>query len=582
MRHPNLGFRVFGHVGRWLAFFRRFVPLAGPFWASEDKWRIRAMLAALVVLTALQIVVATAINLWIQNLFNSLENRDMARFIMLVGVAGLIMLGNIVVTILHLTVKRWLQIGWREWVTGRVQSEWMTGGLHYRVTLFPGEHSNPDGRIAEDIRIATENAIDLAHSLVYTFMLLSSFLTILWTLSGAPRIEIAGHAFVVPGYLVWLAVLYAFVGTAVALRLGLPLVVAQNFRQSTEADFRFGLAHARQNSLQLALLHGERREDRSLRMLFHGAIRSWHLQTRALVSVFYFSSAWWVLSQVIPILVAAPRYIAGAITLGVLMQTAQAFGQVVGAMSWPVDNVGRVADWRASAERVLDLHDALAAVRRGEFPASGEAIGVATGLEPKLILDAFAVAEPDGTPMMAPISAEILSGQRVLIGADSVTGFRLLKALARLWPWGSGRVALPRNGPMYLASRRPYLPPGLLRDVLSYPETSRSFSETALAEALGAAGLRHLVADLDRPAPWEDTLSEDEQHRLGFARILLRRPHWIVLHETLDALAPETRGAMMAALKRACPGAAVVLIGHDPGDGFVTRRIDLSPPARQA
>jgi putative ATP-binding cassette transporter len=294
------------------------------------------------------------------------------------------------------------------------------------------------------------------------------------------------------------------------------------------------------------------------------------------VNLFYFSSSWWVLSQVFPILVASPRYLAGTITLGVLMQTAQAFQQVVGAMSWPVDNVSRVAEWRASVERVLNLHDALGMVERGEPGESSDGIWIETAPHAKLVFDGLVLTEPDGTPMMDPLSAEILAGEHVIIPVDSTLGFRLLKAMAQLWPWGRGRVALPSNGPVFLSSGRPYLPRGLLRDVLAYPGSPNEFSDSVLAQALERVGLGHLVGDLGRHAPWSDLLSEDEQHLIGVARILLCRPKWIVLHETLDTLAPDARAATMRLLQAECPDAAIIVLGHDPGvEGFAIRRIDV-------
>lgn len=591
MRQSFPRIRIFGRIGRWVAFFRKLGPLAGPYWSSEGKWRVRAMTAALVALTVLQIFIATSINQWIEHLFDSLETRDLDRFLWLVGAAALIIAANIVVTIFHLVVKRWIKIGWRRWLTYRLLGDWMADGLHYKVTLFPGEHTNPDGRIAEDIRFATDNAIDLAHSLLYAILILVSFTAILWNLSGSPEMSLGGVSLYVPGHLVWIAVLYAAVGTVIALRLGLPLIRAQNLRQTTEADFRFGLAYARQHSLQVALLRGEGNEDRSLRALFRSAIRSWNLQTRALVSLFYFTSAWWVLSQVFPILVASPRYIAGAITLGILMQTAQAFQQMVGAMSWPVDNVSAVADWRASVERVLGLSDALDAARRNGTRDEHANIRVERGDAAALVLDRLSLAESDGRAATKPITAVIAPGSRVLVAGDAATGFKLLKALAGLWPWGSGRLALPAGGELFFASRRPYLPLRSLKAIVAYPESPRNFTDADIVRALERVGLGARARELDRRAHWGEILTEDEQRRLGFARILLFRPRWILIQETLDAMTPDSRAAMLRVLAEEAADAAIVVVGQAPDlAAFATHRLDLDagtfsaraavPPAR--
>lgn len=567
-------FWLFDRIGLWLVFFRRLFRVVAPYWNGENRWRVRGMTGALLALTILQIAVATSINAWIEKLFDSLEHRDMNRFLILVGVAALIIVANIAVTIFHLAAKRWIQIGWRQWLTHRLLGEWMTDSLHYRVALFPGEHTNPDGRIAEDIRFTTENAIELAHSLLYAFLIFISFTTILWGLSGVLKLDVAGHSIALPGHLVLIAVIYAAIGTLVAMWLGIPLIKAQNFRQTTEADFRFGLAHTRENSLHVALLRGEGSEERHLRTLFLGAMQSWNLQTRALVGLFYFSSAWWVLSQVFPILVASPRYLAGAITLGILMQTAQAFQQTVGAMSWPVDNVSKLADWRASAERVLDLHDALGVVKRGEVPASGDTIRIQTGLEAKLALNDLVLTEQDGTPIIAPFSTEVLSGQRIQIATDALTALKMMRAMAQLWPWGHGHIVLPRNGPIFFDSQRPYLPRGLLRAMIVYPQAQEQFADTAIAGALDRVGLAHLAGDLDRHAHWDEVLPEDDRYRIAFARILLFRPDWVVFQETFDVLTPATRAAMLRVLATECPQTAIVVIGPTPAlDGFSVHRV---------
>ena len=295
-------------------FFRRFVHLAGAFWQSRLKWRARSLTAMLVALTFAQVLVPVAINQWSLRLFDALEQRAMRTFFLLIGVLVLIIAANALVTTTHLRVKRRLQVEWRSWLTGRVLDEWLSSGRHYHVSFVPGEHDNPDQRIAEDIRISTEYAIDLAHSLLYCILLLVSFTQILWTLSGPPQVELGIASLYLPGHLVWVALIYASVGSAAAVLLGQPLVRAANRRQSEEANFRFGLVRARENALSIALRRGEGEERRQAGELFEGAVRAWNRQTLALSNLFLFSSSWSVLSQAFPVMVAAPRYIAGVIS----------------------------------------------------------------------------------------------------------------------------------------------------------------------------------------------------------------------------------------------------------------------------
>ena len=263
----------------------------------------------------------------------------MQRFEALNGILFLIIVGNVLVTTTHLRVKRRLQVAWRQWLTYRVFREWMSGGRQYLLNLMPGDHDNPDGRIAEDIRITTEAAIDLAHSLFYSLLLIS-FTQILWSLSGPVLTTLGGLEVPFLGHLVWLAVIYSGVGAVVARALGKPLVRAVDRRQTDEANFRFGLVHARENAMAIALLYGETGERRHFRSLFRRVVQAWDGQTWVLTKLMYFSSSWSVLSMAFPFLVAAPRYIAGTITLGMLMQTSQAFGQRTAALFWPIRQSG--------------------------------------------------------------------------------------------------------------------------------------------------------------------------------------------------------------------------------------------------
>ena len=340
-------------------FFLQFIALAGPYWNSKDKAVIRKRALALIVLTIMQIVMAVLINAWSAALFDALEQHSMTGLIEQIGLLVLIFVAGILIISKHLTVKRSLQIGWRSWLTERVSSKWMDRGKQYQVIFMPGEHDNPDGRIAEDIRIVTEEAIQLLHSLFYSFLLLVSFTKILWTLSGTLTFNLAGSEIQIHGHLVWIAILYAVGASILGWWVGRPLVKATNVRQTVEANFRFGLVKARENSLAIALIHGEDNEKERFKTLFQAIAEAYNQQTLAWRNIMMFTSGYSVLSMAFPILVSAPRYVLGYISLGALMQSAQAFQHMASALSWPVDNMAAVANWRASADRVLGLVHAL-------------------------------------------------------------------------------------------------------------------------------------------------------------------------------------------------------------------------------
>ncbi|MFZ5557194.1 MAG: ABC transporter ATP-binding protein/permease [Pseudomonadota bacterium] len=564
-------------------FFRRFCRLAGPYWRSANPVRAFVLTAALVALTVAQVLVPIAINQWSLRLFDAIEQRALGALANLVFALAAIIVANVLVTTTHLRVKRRLQVDWRNWLTGNVLDEWLTAGRHYHVRFMPGEHDNPDQRIAEDIRIATEYAVDLVHSLFYCLLLLASFTWILWGLSGSPHLEIGGANLYLPGHLVWIALLYAATGTVVALLLGRPLVRAANRRQTDEANFRFGLARTRENALAIALRHGEPEERRHAGGLFGGVIHAWDRQTRALAQLFYFSSSWSVLSQAFPVLVAAPRYFAGTITLGVLMQTAQAFQQMIAALSWPIDNIPRLAEWRASAERVLGLTAALQQLRAAPDADSRPAVVTARSKGPSLGFHDVTLSTADGEIVLNDFSAEIARGERVLMCGDRRAAVTLFRAVGGLSPWGSGRIELPADGPIFFMPRRPYMPAGPLRDVLSVETAAEPPGESALHDALVRVGLEHLIPRLDERGEWEQALTAAEKQRLGFARLLLAKPSWIFVNEATDALGPKGEAELLRLVAKALPRATVVAVGCDDppvvdpaGSIFYTRRLHLS------
>lgn len=555
------------------SFTRRFLRFAGGYWAGEKRLAVWLLTTALVVLTVGQVVVPVLINIWSERLFDALEQRSMDRFLTMIGAVGVIILFNIVNAVLHLKVKRRLQLGWRRWLTAKLLEDWLRRGRHHQIAYLAGDHDNPDGRIAEDIRITAEMAIDLGHSLTYCAMLLLSFTNILWMLSGRISVTVLETELSVPGHLLFIALLYAAMGTTIALLIGKPLVDAVNRRQSYEADFRFGLARVRENGQGIALLHGDTAERGRLTRLFEGVTVGWHGQTRALGHMMLFSATYSVLSAAFPILVAAPRYIAGTISLGVLMQTAQAFQQTVGALSWPIDNLARAAEWRASVERVLSLHEALERLDREVCGIDADHIVVERSDEHRgLSFRDVAITDPDGTPLLQAFDLDVRRGDRVLIVGDPAATVRLFRAVAGVWPWGRGRIALPAHTRVFFMPEHPYLPHDTLRAVLTYPGPVGALDDAKAADALTQVGLAHLVGHLDSEDRWDEVLSVPERQRLSFARLLIRRPDWIFLEDATDSLDSRGEAELLELIERTLPAATILTIGNHAGLGAYHQR----------
>ena len=560
---------VLEHCG----FLWRFVLFALPFWSAEHKWMNRGRLALIAALTVVQVAVQVGLNSWSARLYNAVEAKQLDTFLDLISTFVLLLLASIAVFSITLYTKRRLEFAWRVWITKNTLSVWMAQGRHYQLGLIAGEHDdNPDGRIAEDIRVTTESAVELGQALFYCILLFGTFVTVLWTLSGVIHVEIGGTVIPIPGFMVFIALTYSAIGTGLALWAGFPLVGASNLRQTVEANFRFGLARAREYSESIALIGGDTDERTRLQELLRGVRRGWERQTYGLVRIIVFTTAYGVLANPFPLLVAAPRYIMGFISLGTLMQMAQAFSQVTAALAFPVDNLSGIALWRASVERVMALQDAL-----GELQEKLGANRIEVQHEGNsLQLAGVRVMEHDATPVMKEITAEIGPGEHVLIEGNTPICHKLILTVAGLWPWGAGKVTLPAGANIFIASDRPYLPVGALGEAVCYPLTRGECVPDDINSALRRVGLGEWAGRLGVVDSWEHVLSAAQQQRLSFARMLLHRPDWIFLAEATNALDAAAQREMAELLVAELPSTAVVAVGR-PGlfDGFFQRVVHV-------
>jgi putative ATP-binding cassette transporter len=553
-------------------FVWRFILFALPFWSAEHKWMNRGRLALVAALTVAQVAVQAGLNSWSARLYNALERRDLDTFLEQLVTFALLLLASLAVFSTSLYVRRRLQFAWRVWLTRTTLSVWMAEGRHYQLGLIAGDHDNPDGRIAEDIRVTTESAVDLGQSLFYCILLLATFVSVLWRLSGVVHLEIGGMVIAIPGFMVFIALTYSGIGTSMALWAGLPLVGASNLRQTVEANFRFGLARAREYSESIALIRGDADERTHLLDLLRGVRRGWEGQTYGLVRIIVFTTAYSVLAAPFPLLVAAPRYIMGLISLGTLMQMAQAFQQVTAALSFPVDNLSTIALWRASVERVMAVQDALGDLQeklgdnRIELAHEGNALQLA----------GVRVMEHDAVPLMRELTAEIGPGEHVLIQGDTQVCHKLILAVAGLWPWGAGKVTLPMDATLFIAGERPYLPVGALGEAVCYPLTLGVCVPDDIDSALRRVGLGEWAGHLGVVDNWDHVLSAAQQQRLSFARMLLHRPGWILLAEATNALDAPTQREMAELLRAEFPAAAVIAVGRTGlFDGFFQRVLQV-------
>lgn len=556
--------------------------LTRPYWVSEEKWAARGLLAAVVALN----LAAVFMEVWFTRinaeLFDALQDKDQDGFIHALLLFGGLALVFIAVAVYRLYLNQMLQIRWRRWLTGRYLGDWLEDQTYYRLAFARTGTDNPDQRIAEDLRGFVQMTLSLSLGFLTNLVSLVSFLVILWSLSGAVALPWLGIE--LPGYMVWVALAYAVAGTWITHRIGKPLARLSFDQERYEADFRFALVRLRENAESIALQRGEAQEARGFDGRFASVVANWWGLMRTQKRLVWFTSAYGQIAVIFPFLVAAPRYFSGALPLGSLMQTSQAFGQVQGSLSWFIDAYVSLADWHATTSRLTGFRHAVETVRVAGRDNAG--IERTTAADGALRLDGLAPTLPTGGAPLLRADLTVRPGERLLIAGPSGSGkSTILRAIAGIWPFGRGRIALPAagsagspggpNGSMVLP-QKPYLPIGPLRAAVTYPSAPDAFDDEAVREVLDAVGMAAFAERLDEEDHWTQRLSGGEQQRIAIARVLLHSPGWLYLDEATSACDPETEERLYGLLRDRLPGAAIVSIGHRPGlAAFHDRRLTV-------
>ena len=505
---------------------RRIWALLRPYWFAEDRWPGRGLLALVLGLNLGSVLMTVLLAQWNRRFYDALQGKDYLAFLSLLGWFTALAASYIVLVVFALYFAQMLQIRWRRWLTDRYIRDWLAGRAYYLLQLAPSHVENPEQRIQDDINIVANLTLDLLTGVLNAVMTLASFLVMLWTLSGTLRVPVAGIVLAIPGYMVWAAVVYAAAGTIATHLVGRRLIGINFDLQRADADFRFRMIRIRENAESVALYGGEADEQEQLRISFGQIWRTWWRLMKAQRRLTFFTAGYGQAATIFPVLVAAPRFFSGAISLGGLTQTAFAFGQVQSALSWFVDAYPRIAQWTASVNRLIGFEEEL--VRAKQLPTAAGAIRVTQSPGPTLVVDGLRLRLPDGRSLLDAASLHIDAGERVVVSGPSGSGkSTLFRALAGIWPYGTGTVTLPQGRRVLFLPQRPYLPIATLRQVLDYPERSPGHADAAFRQALVDARLPHLSARLDEEANWALELSGGEQQRVGFARVFLYRPDWL-------------------------------------------------------
>jgi len=536
--------------------------LAAPYFRSEDRRAGRALLAAVIVIELALVAVDVLINQWNNRFYNALQDRNWDAFVRELTIFCGLAAAFIVLAVYQLYLNQWLQIRWRQWMTKAYLDNWLGASNHYRMQLLGDAADNPDQRIAEDIRLFVEKTLGIGVGLLSAVVTLGSFVVILWLLSAAAPLHLFGMQVAVPGYLVWAALIYAVVGTALTHLIGWPLAKLNFNQQRYEADFRFNLVRVRENSEQIALLDGEPAEHGRLMSRFGRLAANWMLIMGRTKKLTFFTAGYRQASVIFPFVVVSPAYFAGAVQLGGLMQTASAFNSVQTALSFFVTAYRDLAEWRAVIERLAGFEQAVAAGRAAAVTPPVVAVVPAAGRD-SIALHDLAVSLPNGVPLVAAGDIVVAPRDRVLVTGPTGAGkSTLFRAMAGIWPFGRGRIEVPQGATVMMLPQRPYFPVATLAEAVSYPAEPGTFSPERIAEALHAVGLPALAERLAEEAHWNRMLSLGEQQRLGIVRALLHAPDYLFLDEATASLDEPGEAALYRLLHERLANSTIVSIGH--------------------
>ena len=549
------------------------------FWGKSGDRIAWIASVGLLLLIIFNVAVQYGINVWNREIFDAIEKRDSATVFWLSAIFFPLAFTSVGIGVAEVFARMGIQRRWRAWLTDNVVSRWLNNGRYYQLNLVAGDHKNAESRIAEDLRIATEAPVDFVAGVTLAVLSAATFIAVLWTIGGALTISLGGTTLTIPGFLVVAAIGYSALASTSMAVIGRRFVAISESRNQAEAEYRYVLTRVRENGESIALLGGEAEERDGIDKSLRNALKQWaqlcgqHMRTTVV------SHGSRIIAPVIPVLLCAPKFLDGSMTLGQVMQAASAFTIVQSAFGWLVDNYPRLADWNACARRIASLMVSVDALERAE---TGDDIGRITRGETAgdamLSLNELTVTLGDGTAVVDQAEVVIESGERLLVAGDSGSGkSTLVRAISGLWPWGSGRIDIHPDRRLFMLPQRPYVPSGTLRRATAYPGAADDWTAEQIKDALNKVGLAHLKDKIEEEAPWDQTLSGGEKQRLAFARLLLHNPDVVVLDEATSALDAKSQDKMMALLIKEVPGATLVSVGHRAElEAFHSRKIVLA------
>lgn len=555
----------------------RFWEAALGFWrkgGGRTAWLVTFMVIAIALVG---LGVQYRLNVWHRAMFDALGNRDSSGVLSQSMIFFPLIFASVGVGVAATYAKLTLQRRWRDWLNAHVLDRWLTSGRYYQLNLVPGDHSNPEYRVAEDLRLSVDAPVEFAIGVFSAVISAITFIGVLWFIGGDFTIPVGGTALRIPGFLVIAAVIYALLASGSMVLIARGFVVVSANKNEAEAEYRYALSRLRENGESIAMLGGEKEERAGLDAAFTTVRKRWRELMMQYLRTTLVSQISNGVAPIIPILLCAPKYIAGTMTLGQVMQAASAFVTVQMAFSWLVENYPRLSDWTASARRLASLLVSLDRLERADREETVGRIVRKQAEDGALRLRNLSVTLSDGSAVVNEADVTITPGEKVLVVGESGTGkSTLVRAIAGLWPWGEGEILMNFEG-LFLMPQQPYVPLGTLRRAVTYPLSPETVDDAVARQTVEEVGLGHFLDRLDEEGThWEHILSGGEKQRLAFARALLHRPTIIVMDEATAALDPLSQERLMQLVLERLPEATVVSVGHRAElEAFHTRKLVL-------
>ena len=529
--------------------------LIRPWWVSEEKWVARGLFLLVFALDLSIVRIGAWLANWNESFFNAFQNYNLDDVWKLLFEALLIALTGITVEASRTWFYQTLQMKWRKWVTDVYLDGWMKGRVFHRIESNH-EIDNADQRISEDLKQMVELSLHLSLGFFANLFKLVTFSIIIWNISGTLSFAIWGVQVNIPGYMLWVSIVYALIASIFMEKRGREMVSVEYEQQQRESDFRFMMMRIRENSSEIAISNGEDSEKSALKRYFSRIENNWDFIKRYTKRITVIEKGYTEFGILLAYLMIIPRYFAHQIQLGSIMKLTMSFTNVRVGFAWFVFQYKRLTSLRSMCRRLAELYVCMNA----DYDTS---IDFTSNDEDCIKVDNLEIALSDGTLITKVDHLKIVPGSRWLIKGHSGAGkTTFLKAISGIWQYGSGTISLPQKNLMFLPQVS-YLPIGNLKTALCYPNPPEQFANEDCIRVLKECRLEQYLDSLETDdLSWNRKLSPGEKQRLAFARCILLKPDYLFLDEATSAMDPELEGNVFKVLTDRLKDAAIISVAH--------------------